>query len=42
MPLFPKSAGAMPDEFDGLQPAAKGGEKRMGRGRFQREQRTKD
>ena len=32
----------MPDELDGLQPAAKGGRKRTGRGRFQSKRRTKD
>jgi hypothetical protein len=37
-----KSAGAMPDEPDGLQSAAKGGGKRTSRGKFQRKRRTKD
>jgi predicted RNase H-like nuclease (RuvC/YqgF family) len=32
----------MPDELDGLQPAANGDGKCTGRGRFQRKQRTKD
>jgi hypothetical protein len=37
-----KSTGAISDELDGLQPAAKGGGKRTDRGRFQRKRRTKD
>jgi predicted RNase H-like nuclease (RuvC/YqgF family) len=45
MPLpvtISKSAGAIPEEFDGLQPAAKGSGKRTSGGKFQRKQRMKD
>ena len=37
-----KSLGAMPYEVDGLRPAARGGGKRTGKGRFQSKQLTKD
>jgi hypothetical protein len=40
--VISKSLGAMPDEVDGLRAAAKGGEKRTGKGRFQRKLLTKD